>query len=279
MRAPERSGRPGGRPGSSRQRQPRAAPGDRGGFEAGPPARRGGHLVPGAGHRHGGRRPGGSGGGPSVHRLGPAAGGARRARGGPDLPRRPLPQMAWGSAELRRGRRGHARRGSRKPAHPVQSAGRAGPAGGGHGGAGGLGCRGARQTDPPGGSILQPPPGGLGGRAGHVGRALSFRRVLRASSSTELGPPGGAAQRQARGRSAGPDQRRHHPRPGDVWRLPGGRGRFARGRTGRGDGARVSSGRRVCPGGFHLAHRGDHRGPGPGDPRARPAGAHAFLAG
>ena len=78
------------------------------------------------------------------------------------------------------------------------------------------------------------------------------------------------ADRPARRPAARRDQRRHHPRPGHVRRLPGRRRARVPGRRARrGDGLRVPRRRRL-PARLHLlADRGHHPRPGAGLPRAR----------
>ena len=100
----------GDRPGPPRQRLPRGAQADRGGAEVRPAARRGRHLQPGAGHRHGRGRPGRADRGAADGRRRAAAGRPGRAPGRRGLARRRLPQAPRRPAVLRGGRRADARR-------------------------------------------------------------------------------------------------------------------------------------------------------------------------
>ena len=97
-RADGRLGRGAGRPAGPRPRPPRlglqgaARPG-RGGPQGGPAARRGRHLQPRTGHRHGRGRPGRPGRVAALRGLRPAARGPRGPPGGRGLHRRRLPEV------------------------------------------------------------------------------------------------------------------------------------------------------------------------------------------
>ena len=81
--------------------------------------------------------------------------------------------------------------------------------------------------------------------------------------------------------AAGRHQRRHHPRPRPVRRLPRrrrGHRRTAGRRARRGDGLRVARRRRLPARLVLLADRGHHPRPRAGHPRARAAGQDAVLA-
>ena len=79
--------------------------------------------------------------------------------------------------------------------------------------------------------------------------------------------------------AAGRHQRRHHPRPRAVRRVPRRREGLAGRRARRGDGLRVPGRRRVRARRDVVAHRGHHPRPGAGLPRARPARPAAVLEG
>ena len=141
-----RLGRGPGRAAGPRPRPPRlglqgaARPG-RGGPEGGPAARRGRHLQPGAGHRHGRggpRRPGRV---AALGRLRPPARRPRRAPGGRGLHGRGLPQVPRRPGAGGRGHRADAQRLHRVPAGPGQPPGRPGAAARRHGRAGHLAGR------------------------------------------------------------------------------------------------------------------------------------------
>ena len=98
---------------------------------------------------------------------------------------------------------------------------------------------------------------GLRGGARPALRPLPERRVRRAAAPHRVGP---AVRRAAAAAGAAPSarrhQRRHHPRPWPLRRVPARRqpGRRAR----RGDGLREPGRRDVPPRRLHLAHRGHH---------------------
>ncbi len=93
-------------------------------------------------------------------------------------------------------------------------------------------------------------------RARPAGRALPVRRVRRAAAPHRVGPR--QRRRPGPGRRAAPGghQRRHHPRPRALRRVPARRhpGRRAR----RGDGLREPRRRDLPARRQHLAHRGHH---------------------
>ena len=191
--------------------------------------------------------------------------------------------------------------GDRGAAHPPQPARRARPAGRGDGRARRLGGRRARGGGPPGGPVQRADQAGARGRARHAGRPVPGRGVRRAEAAGRVGPGGRGDPRAAGRAAAGGDQRRHHPRPRLLRRVPGlwrrlrsgrdrrrrrddhrprGRGPAAEAgrRARRGDGVRVAGRRRVRARRLVLADRGHHAGPGAGAARAGPAGQAAVLA-
>ena len=122
--------------------------------------------------------------------------------------------------------------------------------------------------------------------ARHAGGPLPERGVRGAAAADRVGPGARRAQRAARRAAARGDQRRHHPRPRAVRRLPGrqrdrpsdvpvdaersggdGPGRQARRRARRGDGLRVAGRRHVHARLQHVAHRRHHARPRAGDAR------------
>ncbi len=259
-----------------------ALPG-RGGPEGGPPAGGGGHLQPGAGHRHGRGGPGGPGGVPALGRLRAAAGGPCRAPGGRGLGRGGLPQVPGRSGAVRGGHRADARGRHRGPAHPLQPAGRTGAADRRHGRRGHLGRRRAARGRTARRALRLAAGVGVHRRAGHARRALPVRRLRRAAPAPGVGPRRPHRRRPSRGAAAGGHLGRDDPRPRTVRCLPrrcrpeeGGRSRR---RAGRGDGLRVAGGRCVHPGHDQLAHRGHHPRPRPGHPGPRRPRAAAVLEG
>ena len=127
------SGAAQGAPPGHRPRPPRlglqgtARPG-RGGPQGGPPARRGGHLQPRTGHRHGRGGPRDPGRVAPLRRLRPAAGGPRGPPGGRGLHRRGLPEVPRRPGPGGRRHRAHAHRLHRVPQGPRQPPGRPRPA-------------------------------------------------------------------------------------------------------------------------------------------------------
>ena len=244
-----RAGRAAGdRPGPPRQRLPRGAQAHRGGAEVRPAARRGRHLQPGAGHRHGRGRPGRADRGAAqsvaagLQRVGRAGHQVGAVSRGVVFPkhRGDLLSCAVVAERMARGR-------DRGAALPAQPARRAGPADRRDGGAGRRGTVGdlaalVRRAAPfaelP-DSALHAVLDMLSGRYPSTAFAeLRPRLVWDRADRPAHRPPGRPA---ARGH-----QRRHHPRPRPVRRLPGRRraGRAGR-RARRGDGLRVAGRRRL----------------------------------
>ena len=125
------------------------------------------------------------------------------------------------------------------------------------------------------------PDSALHGGPRHAGRPLPLRRVRRAAAAADLGPGHRHPHRPGRRAAAGRHQRRHHPRPRAVRRLPRrrrGHRRPAGRRARRGDGLRVPGGRRLPARLVVLADRGHHPRPRAGHPRPRPAREDAVLA-
>ena len=269
-----------GRPGPPRLGVQGAAGGHRGRPQARPAPLRGRHQQPRARHRHGRGRPGRP---DRVAALGgqrPPARRPRRPPGRRGLARRALPQAPRRPGPLGGHRRADAHRRHRGAARAGQPARRTRPAGGGRHLDGHLGRRRPLRRRTPVRAVRLPPPQRVRRDAGPALRPLPERRVRRAATAARLGPGLRRADRPARRAAAGGHQRRHHPRPRPVRRLPGrertaagGRGRRAR----RGDGLRVPGRRRVHPRHHQLAHRGHHPRPGAGLPRARPARTAAVL--
>ncbi len=110
--------------------------------------------------------------------------------------------------------------------------------------------------------------------ARHARRPLPQRRVRRAAAAPGVGPRDRHAHRPPRRAAARGHQRRHHPRPRAVRRLPRRREGVPRRRARRGDGLRVARRRRVRARLLELADRGHHP-----RPRARLARARASPAG
>ena len=270
----------GGRPRPPRQRLPRGAQADRGGAQVRAAAGRGGHLQPGARHRHGRGRPGRADRGAAVGRRRAAAHRPGRAPGRRGLPRRGLPQAPRRPGLLRGGRRADGRRRDRGAALPAQPARRAGPADRRDGRAGPVAGRRAGRAGPPGRALRRAARLGAARRARHALRPLPVDRLRRAAAPAGLGPRHRRADRPAGRAAARRHQRRHHPRPGPVRRLPGRRRAGVPGRRARrGDGLRVAGRRRLPARLDLLADRGHHPRPGAGLPRARRAGADAVLEG
>ena len=181
----------------------------------------GGHLVAGAGHRHGRDRSGRPDRSAAVGGERAAAHRPRGPPGGRAQPRRHLPQVPRRSAGLRRGHPRHARRRRWRPratraTRSTCSRSRSWPwwrmepwavdalfARGAAGGA----LRGAGR------GVFEGVLDMLAGR-------YVVRRVRRAAPAPHLGPAGGHARR-ARGRAPGGGrQRRHHPGSRPLRRLP-----------------------------------------------------------
>ena len=272
----QRPGRRGAGAGPPRVDRPRAAARHRGPAEGGQAAGPGGHVEPGAGHRHGRHRPGGAGGGAAVGGQRAAAHRPGRAPGGAAVGRQDLPQVPGrpGGGGGDRGPDGAgADRGDQGPPQPAR---RAGPADRGH-------VRGRRRDGRRGGRhgrrrlpVLRPVPAAAGERARHAGRALPVRRLRRAAAADRVGPGGGPAAGPAGSADAVGGERGDDPRPGPVRRLhPRG---VEGGRARRGVRLREPAGRDDGAGRDHVAHRGHHPRPGGGHARAGRAGEDAVLA-
>ncbi len=107
---------------------------------------------------------------------------------------------------------------------------------------------------------------GAGGHPRHAGRALPQRGVRRAAPPAGVGPGDRNSARASRRPAARRHQRRHHPRPGPVRRVPRrGEGLPGRGAR-RGDGVRIPRRRRLRAGRDVVADRGHHGRPGAGLP-------------
>ncbi len=268
---------PGAGEGPPRLAQPRAAPAHRGRAQAGRAEGPGGHVVAGAGHRHGRGRPGRPGRvarrgepGPAAHRPGRSPGG--RAQPGQALPQAP-------QRPGRGGRRGRPHAAGPDRAHPLppQPARRAGPADRGHGARSTTG----RSTTSPrlvrsSANYRRAVRRGAGQRARPAGRPLPVRGVRRAAAPRRVGPHRRCHPGPGRRPAPRRHQRRHHPRPGPVRRVPA--RRHPGGRARRGDGLREPPGRDLPARRVHLAHRGHHPRAGRGHPGAGPAGQDAVLA-
>ena len=179
------------------------------------------------GNRHGRGRPGRADRVAQVGRRRPAAGRARGAqRGGglarpvlPQVPRRPARDAPWSTRRMRRGRdRAHTR--------AAPAARRAGAAARGHDGDGRVGrwrsCIALVTPRPP----LPRPVAGPSSRACSTCWPAATPRTSSPScarGSCGIAPPASSA-RPRRCQAAGGDQRRHHPRPRPLRRVPG-RGR------------------------------------------------------
>ena len=230
----------------ARPRPPRlgqqGAPGhDRGGPQGRSAARRRRDEQPRARHRHGRRRPRHPGREPAVGGERPAARGPRGPPGRRREPGRHVPEVPRRPRADRRRRRAHARRRHRVAARPGQPRRRARPAGRRDVRHGRLDRRRRRGARPPGGELRLVAALGPRGDARHARRPLPVRRVRRAAPAHRLGP----RHRHALGPPWCPaprrDERRHHPRPGVVCRVPRlrGRARSPGRRARRGDGLRV----------------------------------------
>ena len=271
--APQRAPRERDRPRPPRLARPRGAAGGRGDAQVGRAAVPRGHVVAGAGHRHGRGRPRAPG---RVSEVGverpPAHRPRRPQRGrreqGPDLP-----QVPRRPARVRRRGQAHAGRGDRAHRRPAQPAGRAGPADRGHGRRG----RGDRRRRPARPRyedlhVLRSLQGPAGERPRHARRALSVVGVQRAAAPHRVGP-----RRRNDPRAEGRPPARHHecrddPRPRPVRRHAS--RRPSRGRARRGDGLRGAPRPDVPAGRDDLADRGDrprprHRHAGAGRSRGR----------
>ena len=276
----------GSRPGAPRLGIAAGARRDRGGAQGRPTARRGGHVQPGARHRHGRGGPGRPGRGAAVGGQRPAAGRPRRAQRRRRLPRHHLPQVPGRPGPGGGGRRADEGGRDRGTEDPAQPAGRAGAADrrddGGRRLAGGR----ARVDGAQSSAVRRPDQAHPRGGARHAGRALPERGLRRAAAPHRLGPGGGHHPGPAGRAAARRHQRRHHSRPGAVRRLPGlGHWCWQRGQTAaagrgtrRGNGVRVAGRRRVRARRHLVADRGHHAGPGAGHARTRPAGQAAVLA-
>ena len=196
---------------------------DRGGPQGRPAAGRGRDRQPRARHRHGRGRPGHPGRVAAVGGQRPAAGRpgrppGRRGLRGVMFPkyRGDLVQTAVVAERMRAG----AIEALRVPAQPAR---RAGPAGR-RDGARWTPWHGRRRcydAGAPGRAVRRARRERVRGRARHAGRPLPERRVRRAAAAAGLGPRRRHADRPARRAAAGRHQRRHHPRPRAVRRLPG----------------------------------------------------------
>ena len=185
------------------------------------------------------------------------------------------------AADLRRGggrRRAHARGPHRAHPLPAQPARRPGPADRRHVRARRVDGRRARRPRPPGGQLRR-----ADRRGARAPCSTCSPGATRPRSSPSCGPAscgtGSTACIRGRGRrpAAGRHQRRHHPRPRPVRRVPARRhpGRRAR----RGDGLREPAGRDVPARRVHVAHRGHHLRPGRSSrPRPGQPGQDAVLA-
>ena len=264
--------------GPPRLAQPGASPGHRGRAQAGRPEGPGRHQQPGARHRHGRGRPrhpgrvaGLGGQRPAAHRPG-------RPPGGPAQPGPHLPQAPSRPAGDRGRRRAHARRGHRVHPLPAQPPRRPRPADRGDGRPGRLGRRRPGRRDPPQRPLRRPVRRGPGQRPGPAGRPLPLRGVQRAPPPHRVGPGQRRRPRPLRRPAPGRHQRRDHPRPGPLRRLPA--RRHAGGRAGRGDGLREPSGRdlparRLAPG---ASRRSPPNGSSSPRPRASPGGCRSGTA-
>ena len=262
---------PPGRPGPPRLGLQGAARDHRGRPQARPAPVRGGDQQPRARHRHGCGRPRRADRVAALGRQRPAARRSRRPPGRRDLPRRALPQAPWRPGSLGGHGRADAVGRHRGPARAGQPPRRARPAGRRRDLDGGLERRRALRRRTPLGTVRHPPAQCVRRDAGPARRPLPQRRVRRAATAAGLGPGLRRADRPPRRPAAGRDQRRHHPRPRPVRRLPGRREGLPGRRARRGDGLRVARRRRVHPRHDQLAHRGHHPRPGARLPRARPA--------
>ena len=121
---------------------------------------------------------------------------------------------------------------------------------------GGLGRRRARRARAPGGELHRAVRRRVRLGARPARRSLPVRRVRRAAPAHRVGPGQRRRPRPGRRPAAGRHERRHHPRPGAVRRVPP--RRHARGRARRGDGLREPPGRDVPARRQHVAHRGHH---------------------
>ena len=223
---------------------------------------------------------------PAVGRLGPAARGPRRAPGRRDLDRHLLPQAPRGPALHGADRLPHARGEDREAAHPRQPAGRAGPADPGRLRAGGPGRGGLVRHRAPGRPLCRAAARRVHRDAGNARRQVPVRRVRPAAPAHRLGPGHRHAHRTPRRPAACGGQRRHHPGPRALRRVPGGlggelrgQGRAPGGRARRGNGLRVPGRGRVCARGDQLEDRGHHPRPGAGLPRVRAARQASVLEG
>ena len=280
--AAERAGGRGGQARRDRPRPPRlararGAAGGGGPAQVGRAAVPGGHLVAGAGHRHGRGGPGAAGGVAEVGDRRAPAHRPRRPQRGRRLQGPHLPQVPRRPARVRRGRAPDARRRDRDHRGPAQPARRAGAADRGDGG---HRRRLARARAARAGearlSLRRPQPRAARQRARHARRPLPLRRVRRAAPADRVGPGRGHDPRAQGRAAAGGDQRRHDPRPRPVRRAPA--RRPPRGRAGRGDGLRGARGPDVHARRVDLADRGDHPRPRDRDARARRPGRAAVLA-
>ena len=200
-----------------------------------------------------------------VGRAGHQVGAVSRGVAVPQVPRRP--------GAVRAGRRADEGRRDRVDPLPAQPARRAGPAdrrdglrAAAHRRRGRRGGRAGRRPSP------ALPDSALHARARHARRPLPLRRLRRAAAPADLGPGHRHAHRPGRRAAAGRHQRRHHPRPRAVRRLPGrrrGQRRPAGRRARRGDGLRVPGRRRLPARLVVLADRGHHPRPRAGHPGAR----------
>ena len=197
-----------------------AAGPDRGRPQARPAARRRRDQQPRARHRHGRGRPRRPDRVTTERGERAAAGRPRRPPGRRDQPRRAVPQAPRRPRPDRGRRAADARGRDREPAHPDQPARRPGPAGRRRGGRRGPRRRRALRAVPPQRPVRLAPPQRLRRHARPAERPLPLRRVRRAAAPDRLGPGHRAADRPPRRPAAGRHQRRHHPRPRALRRLP-----------------------------------------------------------
>ena len=163
----------------------------------------------------------------------------------------------------------------------AQSARRPRAADRGDGGDGRLERGRALSDRPRGGAVRRAEPADLRRRARHAVGPLPVGRFRGPAAAPDMGSAEARSDR-ARGRAArGGDQRRHHPGPRPLRRVPRRRARprRPRRRAGRGDGVREPRRRDVPPRRLVVADRGDHPRSGARVAGARPAREDAVLEG
>ena len=201
--------------------------------------------------------------------------------GGGGLARHHLPEVPRRPPRERRDHEGDEGGRGRGDARPPEPARRPRPAARGDGRA--RRAEGGRALRPlaPRRALLGPRPDAVRGRPRHALGPLPVGRLRGAAAARRVGPPPGRRETPRGHAAARRPERRDHPRPGPLRRLPGRRRgrRQASRRARRGDGLREPRRRGLRPRRHQLADRRDHARPRARGARARRAGEDALLEG